>query len=289
MTDDSIVYTINLIIGAILSAVMGRQRHLESSGRTLPAWIVAAWTLTAADLMFVLRAEWPLVVPRMLPTLMVTAGHVMLLLAAHRSAARPPVMWALWSVIALHVALQTGFVLYPDAVGWRTVTNGIIWGVLSVAAALVLRHAASPMREAMRLPALVLMLQGAFHAVRTLLAATAAVQDTAVTGSLVQTLGNFEVSLFMVALFVSVLVAFLQLGNRELRDALDNVQQLSGMLPLCAWCHKVRDDDGYWQRLEEYLAEHRINVTHGMCESCAADHLGRDPGGDERRSTATPR
>lgn len=288
MADDSIVYTINLIIGAILSAVMGRQRHLEASGRSLPAWIIAAWTLTAADLMFVLRAEWPAVVPRMLPTLMVTAGHIMLLRAAHRSAERPPVAWALWAVLVVHAAAQVGFVIYPEVAAWRAVTNGVIWGLLSAAAAMVLRTAANPMKDAMRLPAYVLMFQGVFHAVRTVLAVTAAVNSTGTTAPLVQLLGNLEVSLFMVALFVSVLVAFLQLGNRELRDALDNVQQLSGMLPLCAWCHKVRDDDGYWQRLEEYLAEHRINVTHGMCESCAADHLGRVPGGETRPVSPAP-
>ncbi len=273
MADDSIVYTVNLIIGVILSAVMGRQRQLESSGRALSAWVFAAWTLTAADLLFVLRAEWPAVVPRMVPTLMVTGGHVMLVLAAYRTSQRPPAAWALWGAMALHVALQIGFVMYPEAVAWRTVTNGIIWGVLSVAAALVLRAAADPMRGAMRLPAFVLLLQGGFHAARTMLAATAAVRDAGSATPLIQLLGNIEVSLFMVALFVSVLVAFLQLGNRELREALDNVRQLSGMLPLCAWCHKVRDDEGYWQRLEEYLAEHRIRVTHGMCESCATEHL----------------
>lgn len=105
-------------------------------------------------------------------------------------------------------------------------------------------------------------------------AATAALRNAGAAAPTVQLLGNFEVSLFMVALFVSVLAAFLQLGNRELRDALENVQQLSGMLPLCAWCHKVPDDAGYWRRLEEYLANRRISVTHGMCESCAAEHLG---------------
>ena len=121
------------------------------------------------------------------------------------------------------------------------------------------------------------------------MAATAAMRDTGSTAPLVQLLGNIEVSLFMVALFVSVLVAFLQLGNRELRHALDNVRQLSGMLPLCAWCHKVRDDEGYWQRLEEYLAEHRISVTHGMCENCAADHLADLPDGDSRTPTSVLR
>lgn len=54
----------------------------------------------------------------------------------------------------------------------------------------------------------------------------------------------------MVALFVSVRVAFLRLGNAELREALADLRQLSGMLPICAWCRNVRDDHGYWTRIE---------------------------------------
>jgi hypothetical protein len=273
MSDASIVYTINLFIGVILSGVMSRQRHLETSGRSLPAWIAAAWTLTAADLLFVLRAEWSDVVPRMVPTLTVTAGHVMLMLAARRTAAQPPATWAAGTVLVLHLAMLTTVTLLPDMAAWRSVGNGIIWGGLSVATALALRGAEPKVRAAMTLPAAVLGAHAVFHAVRTLLAVRAALQPTGSVAPLVQLLGDLEVSLFMVALFVSVLVAFLQLSNQELREARHDVNTLSSMLPLCAWCNKVRDDDGYWQRLEEYLAEHRISVTHGMCESCAAEHL----------------
>ena len=273
MSDDSIVYTINLIIGAILSGVMSRQRQLESSGRSLPVWIAAAWTLTAADLLFVLRAEWPGVVPRMLPTLTVTAGHIMLLLAARRTADRSRAMWVALSVVGVHTALLATFAVAPEWAAWRAVGNGIVWGGLSIATAIVLDRSAPNVRTAMKLPVVVLAAHGAFHVMRTLLAVRAAVQPTGSVAPLVQLLGDLEVSLFMVALFVSVLVAFLQLSNQELRAARDSVRELSAMLPLCAWCYKVRDDDGYWQRLEEYLAEHRISVTHGMCESCAAEHL----------------
>jgi hypothetical protein len=89
----------------------------------------------------------------------------------------------------------------------------------------------------------------------------------------VQLLGDLEVSLFMVALFVSVLVAFLRQSNEQLRSALENVRQLSSMLPVCSWCDKVRDDDGYWTGIQEYLAAHRVSVTHSICESCAAAHF----------------
>lgn len=276
MSDDAIVYTINLIIGVILAGVMSSQRQLESNGPSWPTWIAAAWTFTGADLLFVLRAEYATLVPRLLPALAVTSGHLLLLLAAQRTGGRRPALPVAGVVLVVHAALQVGFWLAPEFSAWRSVTNGIIWGALSVVTALALRSSDERVRTVMTLPAAVLVLHGVFHVGRTGLAIRAAFHPEGNTAPLVQLLGDLEVSLFMVALFVSVLVAFLQLSNAELRAARDSVRELSAMLPLCAWCHKVRDDAGYWQRLEEYLAVHRINVTHGMCESCAADHLAHD-------------
>jgi hypothetical protein len=55
----------------------------------------------------------------------------------------------------------------------------------------------------------------------------------------------------------------------ELQKALNEVQRLSGLLPICSWCKKIRDDDGYWKQLEEYIAEHSTaRFTHGACPEC---------------------
>jgi hypothetical protein len=58
---------------------------------------------------------------------------------------------------------------------------------------------------------------------------------------------------------------------REDRDrALAQVRELEGLLPLCAWCKKVRDDQGYRQELETYLKPRtRASFTHGICPDCA--------------------
>jgi hypothetical protein len=276
MTQDSIVYFINLIIGLILAGVMSRHWRLEVGGRALQSWIVSAWILALADLLFVLRGQFPAFMPRPLPTLMVTAGHLALLMAAHYSSGRAAPRAVVATVVALHVAMLTGFTLAPEYAGWRTVANGILWGGLSVAAAVALWTASESLHRSMFMPALVLAFQGAFHAVRAALATQVAVRPDTEVVSLIQLLGDLEVSLFMVALFVSVLVAFLERSYDELRTARDNVRQLASMLPLCSWCHKVRDDDGDWTRIEEYLAEHKIAVTHGLCESCEAKHFAKD-------------
>jgi K+-sensing histidine kinase KdpD len=56
----------------------------------------------------------------------------------------------------------------------------------------------------------------------------------------------------------------------ELRAAIDKVNTLSGLLPICASCKKIRDDQGYWNQLEAYLQEHSgIEFSHGICPECA--------------------
>ena len=56
----------------------------------------------------------------------------------------------------------------------------------------------------------------------------------------------------------------------ELREALERVRTLAGMLPVCAWCKSVRNDQGFWQQIEHYLEEHTdAKFTHGLCPDCS--------------------
>jgi hypothetical protein len=63
--------------------------------------------------------------------------------------------------------------------------------------------------------------------------------------------------------------------NSELRNALDEISTLRGTLPICAKCKSIRDDDGYWNRIEKYLQEHsQADFTHGLCPECEEDLYG---------------
>ncbi len=56
---------------------------------------------------------------------------------------------------------------------------------------------------------------------------------------------------------------------RELEDALSQLKQLQGLLPICSYCNKVRDEQNYWQRVESYLSEHaQVVLSHGICPDC---------------------
>jgi DNA-binding response OmpR family regulator len=56
----------------------------------------------------------------------------------------------------------------------------------------------------------------------------------------------------------------------ELQGALEKIRTLKGMLPICSSCKKIRDDHGYWNRIEKYITEHsEAAFTHGICPECA--------------------
>jgi CheY-like chemotaxis protein len=71
----------------------------------------------------------------------------------------------------------------------------------------------------------------------------------------------------------------------ELKEALLNVKQLGGLLPICSYCKKIRDDQNYWQQVESYVGQHsEAKFSHSICPQCYEDiikpqmiQLGVDP------------
>lgn len=60
---------------------------------------------------------------------------------------------------------------------------------------------------------------------------------------------------------------------KELKDALTNVKQLKGLLPICLYCKNVRDDHDYWSRIEDYLhSAVGSDFSHGICPKCVGKH-----------------
>lgn len=56
---------------------------------------------------------------------------------------------------------------------------------------------------------------------------------------------------------------------RQLEDALARVKQLQGLVPICSYCKKIRNDRNYWQQLESYLSDHsEAQFSHGICPEC---------------------
>ncbi|HHI02498.1 MAG: response regulator [Candidatus Zixiibacteriota bacterium] len=68
---------------------------------------------------------------------------------------------------------------------------------------------------------------------------------------------------------IIMLESRLQTKIDELEDAFQNIKQLHGILPICAWCKKIKDGDEYWHSVEEYITSHsKADFTHGICPEC---------------------
>ncbi|MBU1238211.1 hypothetical protein KKF84_11060 [Myxococcota bacterium] len=80
--------------------------------------------------------------------------------------------------------------------------------------------------------------------------------------------------------FFSAVVESLRMGslsalvqaNRDLQKATEELTELSGLTPICSYCKRIRDDKGYWNDLEAYLASHsRAQISTGLCDACAKE------------------
>lgn len=107
-----------------------------------------------------------------------------------------------------------------------------------------------------------------------------------------QSVRNIKRSHFLLWLFGSVLLGFFTLwgkgkitrqiefntrltkANADLQQALEEIKTLRGVIPICAYCNKIRDDNGVWSRLEEYIGRHsEAQFSHSACPQCYRKQL----------------
>jgi hypothetical protein len=68
------------------------------------------------------------------------------------------------------------------------------------------------------------------------------------------------------------LTRILEMAIDGLKQAMNKISTLRGLLPICAACKKIRDDKGYWNRIETYIMEHSdADFSHGICPDCAKE------------------
>jgi len=64
---------------------------------------------------------------------------------------------------------------------------------------------------------------------------------------------------------------------KELQDAMAQIKNLRGIIPICSYCHKIRSDQESWERLEKYIAEHsEAEFSHGICPDCMKKYFPDD-------------
>lgn len=61
--------------------------------------------------------------------------------------------------------------------------------------------------------------------------------------------------------------------NKALQNAFDEIKQLKGILPLCSFCKKIRDDSGYWEQVDSYIQKYSgAEISHSLCPECMKEH-----------------
>lgn len=76
---------------------------------------------------------------------------------------------------------------------------------------------------------------------------------------------------------------------RELEDALGRIKQLHGLLPMCAWCKNIRNDQNYWQKVEDYVSTNtEARFTHGICPDCLKKQMAQAAAAREQAQRSAP-
>ncbi|MDK2858157.1 MAG: hypothetical protein PWQ29_167 [Verrucomicrobiota bacterium] len=69
----------------------------------------------------------------------------------------------------------------------------------------------------------------------------------------------------------------------QLERALDDVKKLRGLLPICSYCHKIRNDEDYWEQVETYITRHAdVEFSHSICPECYEKHVRPMLGPEEK-------
>lgn len=99
-------------------------------------------------------------------------------------------------------------------------------------------------------------------------------RENAYSDTYIQLVGHFR---DIVEGELELLYANAVLGEKyqRLSEAIDELKTLRGTLPICAYCKKIRDDEGYWQAVDAYMSAHtEASFSHGICPSCLEEHYG---------------
>ena len=269
MTQESVTYLTNIGISIVLAAMLSHSWMSKGRKGPMGFWMTAAWMMVLTNCLFAARPVMPFWIGRIFPTGLVTVALGVLLLGAQVTAGRKPGMRIAGIVVLAHGLLLAFFLTLEQPTYWRTVSNGAIWAGLSFATCMAFRNGPEYYWKAVFSPSNVMLIHALFHSVRLLLSVLSGQFEWAAMLDGLQVIGDLEASMFVVAIYVSILVATMRKDDEELANARVEMATLSGLLPICAWCKKVRDDDGYWKQVEDYFSSRtHVDFTHSICTTC---------------------
>ncbi|MCC5025220.1 MAG: hypothetical protein J6386_21640 [Candidatus Synoicihabitans palmerolidicus] len=180
--------------------------------------------MLVADSLFAARPFLPPGFGRIAPTLLVPIGQAALLIGARVNANHPIPKQTTIAIVLFHAFALTAFYLLDPSSSWRRVVNGVVWASLAYFSYRALRESHPVFWRSTTAPAKVFAAHAGFHVFRTIFALLPITKDSGSMGTAVDIMGDLEVSFFMVALFVGLLISHRQHRNEQLSSALAEVK-----------------------------------------------------------------
>lgn len=277
LTSDATFYLTSVIVLLVLSLQLTHFWWRSNRDRAVTWWMAASWVFVAADSLLAAGVWTPLFWARVVPATLITGAHGLLLLGAQQAGGLKLRFRLVALATAVHFAILTCFYWSPGHNNLRALSNRVFWGGFCLACFFCLRRASRHYWASLNSPAAIFFLQSVFLALRLGTAAYLESRGLEQRRPALIFLDQVDVVLFNGALFISLLLAFLHIRQEAIASAQVEMQTLSGLLPVCAWCKKVRDDDGYWREIADYF-NRRGQLTHGICRPCAVRLRAQFPG-----------
>jgi hypothetical protein len=267
--DPYTVTAFNTLLGTMLACLMAVLWMRGPKKTYSLLWMSAAWCFAFSCACYFGRAWADFTLTTLLGASLTSLGLLCLLLGTESFQGTRP-SWFFAAVILLsHLAAMFCLISMNTPTEGRIILNAVYFGGISSATCLLIRRAPR-WRELYGFPALVFGAHALFQFFRGMVAAALMSGVVKFDITVLQSISFGETNLFIVALFISLLLADLKMRNRQLQSALDEVRYLSGLLPICSGCKKIRDDAGYWTKLETYISRHSgAQFSHGLCPECA--------------------
>lgn len=244
-----------------------------------PGW----WTVGSAALSLGFACNYLRDAPAVAPfaivgnNLLFLAGASLLYIGVLRFLGRPEPRRMLLGLFAIVSAFILYFTFVQDSVPVRRIVISVALVLVALLTAMALLvHKSRPAAASSYFLAAVFLAHCCFLTTRAL---------TPLSGPNVEAI--FSASASQVATYVSALISttlwtfgFILMANQrlnterqetidELGSALEQIRTLRGILPICAHCKKIRDDQGFWQQVDDYVSQHtEAEFSHGICPDC---------------------
>lgn len=262
------------LVLAVQTTLFWRRRFHD---KPIGFWVLAIWIYVLTDFLFLLSHWMDASTARLLSRILITTAYGALFLGAQQTAGQKPKVLPVALAIAVYAVSLPLLFTTIESTPLRIVFSRMIWGGFCFLSYAILRQGKQHFGGSLTSPATIFLLQGTYLVLRAAAYGVLLLMDHPNEVKALTYIDYANAAVFTIALFVALFVAFIDERNDEIAASRVEIQTLSGLLPICAWCKKLRADDGYWHEITDYLAHRNAGkITHGICRPCA-ENVSRQP------------